>query len=92
MNEQKNPGKTPRRWAIVGLALVAAAALLYAVYRPRPITVEVAAHRPGDPAKLFARAGAARERLGWTPRYTRLEEIVETAWKWFESHPRGYRA
>ncbi len=58
----------------------------------KPIAVEVGAHRPGDPARLYARAGAARERLGWSPRFTRLEEIVETAWKWFESHPRGYRA
>lgn len=58
----------------------------------RPIAVEECPRRPGDPARLFADPANAGSRLGWSPRFTRLEEIVETAWKWFSTHPRGYRA
>ncbi|MFW5331265.1 efflux RND transporter periplasmic adaptor subunit [Hydrogenophaga sp. ZJX-1] len=60
MNEQKNPWKTPRRWAIAGLALVAAAALLYAVYRPRPITVEVAQVTSGKFEQVVEEDGQLR--------------------------------
>lgn len=56
------------------------------------IPVESAPRRAGDPARLFANTEAARAKLGWSPQFTQLEEIVETAWKWFSSHPRGYRA
>ena len=44
--------------------------------------VEYAPRRPGDPAKLFADNRKAGEILGWRPRYTAIEEIIETAWKW----------
>ncbi len=46
--------------------------------------------RPGDPPSLYADASRIRSELGWTARYTDLDEIVGTAWKWFETHPRGY--
>ncbi|MGH7244351.1 MAG: UDP-glucose 4-epimerase GalE [Phycisphaerales bacterium] len=58
----------------------------------RAIAVESAPKRPGDPARLFANPASANERLGWSPRFTELEQIVQTAWKWFAAHPRGYRA
>jgi UDP-glucose 4-epimerase len=54
---------------------------------------EVAApRRPGDPPELVADAGMARELLGWTPHYTTIESIVETAWRWHQSHPRGFES
>jgi UDP-glucose 4-epimerase len=28
--------------------------------------------------------------LGWTPRYTDLKSIIETAWNWHRRHPKGY--
>jgi UDP-glucose 4-epimerase len=28
--------------------------------------------------------------LGWQPQYMTIESIVETAWRWHQSHPRGY--
>ena len=43
---------------------------------------EIAARRAGDPAVLYAANKKAREVLGWSPRYTSIDEIVETAWKW----------
>jgi HlyD family secretion protein len=60
MNEPKNPWKTTRRWVIVGLAVWAAAALLYAVYRPRPITVEVATVTTGHFEQVIEEDGQLR--------------------------------
>ncbi|MGY6631138.1 MAG: UDP-glucose 4-epimerase GalE [Wenzhouxiangella sp.] len=48
----------------------------------RAIDFEVEARRAGDPARLVASADRARRDLGWLPRYTRLEDILETAWRW----------
>jgi len=28
--------------------------------------------------------------LGWSARYTEIDDIVSTAWQWFKNHPRGY--
>lgn len=54
------------------------------------IPTSVEARRPGDPAELVADASLARRILNWQPQYTQIESIVETAWRWHQSHPRGY--
>ncbi len=54
------------------------------------IPCEIGARRAGDPPQLIAAADAARKQLNWEPRYMSLEAIVETAWRWHRSHPRGY--
>ncbi len=46
--------------------------------------------RAGDPPKLVAAAAKAAEELGWRPRFTKLDDIVETAWAWHQKHPDGY--
>lgn len=46
--------------------------------------------RAGDPAELVADSRKAQRELQWKPRYTDIAEIVETAWKWHRTHPRGY--
>jgi UDP-glucose-4-epimerase GalE len=56
----------------------------------KKIAVKEGPRRPGDPPALVAAADKARHELGWQPRYTELREIVETAWKWHWTHPRGY--
>ncbi len=38
--------------------------------------------RAGDPAILVAQADKANSLLGWSPKYTCLDEIVSTAWEW----------
>ena len=48
--------------------------------------------RAGDPPKLVANAAAAKELLGWVPRYQKVEDVVETAWAWHQSHPNGYKS
>jgi UDP-glucose 4-epimerase len=55
---------------------------------PIPTTLEP--RRPGDPAELVADSSLARRILDWQPRYLSIAEIVETAWRWHHSHPRGY--
>ena len=55
-----------------------------------PIPAVVAPRRPGDPARLVASAGRAREELGWLPERSSLREIVRSAWSWHERHPDGY--
>jgi len=54
------------------------------------IPIEHGGRRPGDPAVLFADAQKIRRELGWSARYTEIDEIVATAWKWFKNHPKGY--
>jgi len=46
--------------------------------------------RPGDPACLIADSTHAQATLQWRPKYVAIESIVETAWRWHQSHPRGY--
>ncbi|MGE3270226.1 MAG: UDP-glucose 4-epimerase GalE [Chloroflexota bacterium] len=48
----------------------------------RDIPVIEEARRPGDPAALYADNSRIRDDLGWSPTYTNVEKIVETAWRW----------
>jgi UDP-glucose 4-epimerase len=50
----------------------------------RPIPVLASPPRPGDPAALVASSDRARRELSWTPRHSRLEEILETAWRFMQ--------
>lgn len=46
--------------------------------------------RPGDPPALVCDSTKAKNELGWQPKWTNLEKIVESAWKWHSKHPDGY--
>ncbi len=56
----------------------------------RHVRYELGPRRPGDPKVLLASSARARSELGWEPVYEDLDVIVETAWRWHRSHPRGY--
>ena len=56
----------------------------------REIKAEIAPRRAGDPSRLVADAAKARNVLGWKPQFPEIEKIIESAWKWHESHPNGY--
>ena len=43
----------------------------------------VGARRAGDPVALVAANGRILDELGWQPRHSSLEEIVETAWNFY---------
>jgi UDP-glucose-4-epimerase GalE len=54
------------------------------------VPVKDAPRRAGDPATLVASSEKIQRELGWKPQYTDLRSIVETAWKWHRTHPKGY--
>jgi len=56
----------------------------------REVPVKTAARRAGDPAVLVASARAITSRLGWRARRVTLEEIIESAWRWHSTRPKGF--
>jgi UDP-glucose 4-epimerase len=56
-----------------------------------PVRWTAAPRRPGDPSALYASSDRLQQELGWRPQFADLERIVEDAWRWHRSHPRGYR-
>jgi UDP-glucose 4-epimerase len=57
----------------------------------RPIPVSVAQRRDGDPPELLSDPTRIMRELKWSPRHRTLAPMVESAWKWMQSHPQGYR-
>lgn len=56
----------------------------------RAIPVRECPRRPGDPAALVASSEKARRELGWEPRSSDLNDMIESAWRWHQTHPDGY--
>lgn len=54
------------------------------------IPVVMQERRAGDPATLVASSDKARTVLGWNPSHDSLENIIQSAWSWHQSHPVGY--
>ncbi len=54
------------------------------------IPVTMGARRAGDLAVLVADSTTIQAELGWEPRFAELKQIIETAWNWHVSHPKGY--
>jgi UDP-glucose-4-epimerase GalE len=48
----------------------------------RPVRIEFAPRRPGDPAVLVGAPGRARTVLGWRPERSDLEVQMRDAWTW----------
>ncbi|MDU3582836.1 UDP-glucose 4-epimerase GalE [Clostridium butyricum] len=46
--------------------------------------------RAGDPSKLIASSDKARKILGWNPIRTNIENIIQDAWLWHDTHKNGY--
>jgi UDP-glucose 4-epimerase len=55
-----------------------------------PIPAVTTPRRPGDASRLVADASRIRRDLGWQPQSPQLENIIGSAWRWHQSHPRGY--
>jgi UDP-glucose 4-epimerase len=49
------------------------------------------ARRVGDPAILCADPRRLMTLLEWQPRFSDIEQIVQSAWEWKQKHPAGYR-
>lgn len=56
----------------------------------RHIPTEAAPRRAGDPPVLIASPDKIMRDLGWNPRHSELDRIIESAWRWHEAHPFGY--
>ena len=57
----------------------------------KEIKVVYEGRRAGDPAVLVASSDKAKKILGWKPAYNDLGTIIDTAWKWHSTHPKGYK-
>jgi UDP-glucose-4-epimerase GalE len=56
----------------------------------KAIKVVEEGRRAGDVPVLYADSSRIRRELGWSPRYEDLHDIVASAWKWHEAHPKGF--
>lgn len=56
----------------------------------KPVLWELGPRRIGDPAILIASSEKIKKELGWKPKYTRLEDIIRTAFEWRLKYPNGY--
>jgi UDP-glucose 4-epimerase len=56
----------------------------------KKIRTEICPRRPGDPAILLASSVRAKYELGWQPQFAGIDVIIESAWKWMQTHPEGY--
>lgn len=54
--------------------------------------VEEGPRRPGDPPTLYADPATIDDELGWRASVTDIDEIIETAWRWMQAHPKGYKS
>jgi UDP-glucose 4-epimerase len=50
----------------------------------RPIKVDEFPRRAGDPAVLIASSEAISRDLGWKPRHSELDSIIQSAWEWHQ--------
>lgn len=55
-----------------------------------PLSREIADRRAGDPPRLVADASRIVKELGFSPKFTDLHKIVQTAWNWHKGHPDGF--
>jgi UDP-glucose-4-epimerase GalE len=58
----------------------------------KKVPVKEGPRRAGDPPVLVASSDKIQKELGWKPHYTDIKSIVESAWNWHKSHPKGYRS
>ncbi|HMC88353.1 MAG TPA: UDP-glucose 4-epimerase GalE [Gemmataceae bacterium] len=56
----------------------------------KAVPVKEGPRRAGDPPVLVASSEKIQRDLGWRAQYTDIRPIIETAWRWHSSHPKGY--
>ena len=56
----------------------------------RSIEAEESDRRPGDPPVLYADPTKIKDETGWSANVTDLDEIIASAWRWFEANLNGY--
>ncbi|MCA9280103.1 MAG: UDP-glucose 4-epimerase GalE [Phycisphaeraceae bacterium] len=56
------------------------------------LNITEGARREGDPPQLYANPAKIKHELGWSASITNLDDIIASAWQWFEKHPEGYKS
>lgn len=56
----------------------------------KKVPVEYGPRRAGDAIALWANPKKAKDLLGWEAKHKDPESIIQSAWNWFQKHPRGY--
>jgi len=55
-----------------------------------PVPHEFGSRRPGDVPAAYAYPEKAIAELDWQIEFPNIRSIIETAWRWHESHPQGF--
>jgi UDP-glucose 4-epimerase len=55
----------------------------YITIKYGPLKLQVGPRRPGDPDRLIADSGLAQNVLNWKPNYSTINQIVDSAYKWY---------
>lgn len=55
----------------------------------REIPAEFVGRRAGDPATLVASSALAREKLGWTPKFSSVDTLIESTWNAYRKNGRA---
>ncbi|MCK5424915.1 MAG: UDP-glucose 4-epimerase GalE [Emcibacter sp.] len=50
------------------------------------VPYKISERRAGDPPRLVADAAHAKDKLGWSPEQSSIENIIETAWHWHKGN------
>ncbi|HAU30890.1 MAG TPA: UDP-glucose 4-epimerase GalE [Desulfotomaculum sp.] len=58
----------------------------------RELNKQITERRPGDPAVLVASSDKIKRELNWKPYLNGLRTIIETAWRWHKTNPKGYES
>jgi len=57
----------------------------------RPVPYELGPKRDGDVPSAYADSALAKKELNWSPKFDTIKSIVETAWAWHSTHPKGFQ-
>jgi len=55
------------------------------------IQYTIGPRRAGDPHELIGSPKKALEILDWRPKFSGIRHIIESAWKWHQTYPEGYK-
>ena len=53
-------------------------------------SVEIGPRRQGDSPMLYANTDKIQSQLDWRAKSMDIDDIVDSAWRWFKAHPQGY--
>jgi UDP-glucose 4-epimerase len=80
---------TDDRWAVFNLGTNSGISnqqiVDYIIANYGTLQINVGPRRPGDPDRLIADSSLANRVLGWQPNYSTINQIIDSAYKWYTS-------